>query len=629
MTKEDLLIYKKQLLELNKKEAKLRLLYLRNISNDTYLGPMVGYPEIDMPGLKAFTEEQILFDIPEKLLVDTVIEYNKDNLDTVAINFMDNEITYREMTANIEKCIRSFSAMGIKKGDAVTFCCPTTPEIIYMFYALNYLGAVANFVDLRTNAERIVQYINDSKSKIIVSNDNVLKKVNGLIDQTSAGIIINADTSISLPKKVKPLYKIKTIKNVCISKDIMSYSAFMQKGKRIDPSSIEKVDYNPDTAALVVYTGGTTGIPKGAILTNKGINSTAFNYMNSGFNREAGQKFVDIMPPFIAYGFVVGIHLPLLCGFTNIIIPKFNPNDIGRTIMHHKPQHFIGVPTHFEHMMNDPLLKDKDLSFLINCGVGGDSINPSKERAINEFLRAHNCNNMLRIGYGMTENSSGSITDINNETTKIGSVGLPLVNNTVKIVNPETLESLGYNESGEIYITGPQLMKGYLNNEAETSKVFVYDEFGTKWIKSGDYGYMDEDGNVFIEGRIKNMIVRPDGHNVYPLTVASVLSECEFIDEAVVVGIKSKFGYEGTIPTAYVILKDGYEPSIEVKNAILEFQSHHLPERDGALDIRFVKEFPLTPIGKVDVKRIVAEEKELSDVNFEELAALSKRKKIM
>lgn len=140
---------------------------------------------------------------------------------------------------------------------------------------------------------------------------------------------------------------------------------------------------------------------------------------------------------------------------------------------------------------------------------------------------------------------------------------------------------------------------------------------------------MDEDGNVFIEGRIKNMIVRPDGHNVYPLTVASVLSECEFIDEAVVVGIKSKFGYEGTIPTAYVILKDGYEPSIEVKNAILEFQSHHLPERDGALDIRFVKEFPLTPIGKVDVKRIAAEEKELSDVNFEELAALSKRKKIM
>lgn len=627
MNKRELLELKKKYLELSKDEDKARRIHLREISNGTKFGPMVGYPEIDMPGLKVFSDEQIMADYPEELLYDAIRDYNHDNLDTVAINFMDTEITYREMFENIDKCVKSFATMGVKPGDIVTFCTPTTPETIYMFYALNYLGAVGNFVDLRTNKERIAQYINDADSKLVVSNDNVLKKVNGLIDETCANKIINADTSISLPNKIKPLYKMKTIKNTVVSKNVMSYKSFIKAGNKVEFEDIEKAPYNPDTTALIVYTGGTTGIPKGAMLTNQGINSIASNYMNSGFNKQPGQKFVDIMPPFIAYGFAVGIHLPFLCGFTDIIIPKFDPTKIGDTMLHHKPQHFIGVPSHFEHMLSDSKLQNADMSFLINAGVGGDSINPSKEMAINEFLKAHNCNNMLRVGYGMTENSSGSITDVNDPSTKIGSVGVPLVNNTVKIVNPETKESLGYNQSGEIYITGPQMMKGYFKNDDETSKVFVHDELGTKWIKSGDYGHMDEDGNVFIESRIKNMIVRPDGHNVYPLTVASVLGQDQNIDEVVVVGIKSKYGYEGTIPTAYVILKEGIEPSEQVKQEILEFQSHHLPERDGALDIRFVKEFPLTPIGKVDVRRIASEETKLSDIDFSELTKVGKSKK--
>ena len=636
MKREDKIKYEKQIAkldeieEINAIKQKLRNIHLRSIAKGETFGPPTYYPDLDKPWLKYYSEENLMVDVLDVIPYDYMAIMNADNFDSKAIYYMGTEITYMEMLVNIRMCAKAFASLGVKEGDIVTFCTPTTPETIYMFYALNYLGAIANFVDLRTNKERIAEYIDKADSKIVVANDNVLKKVNGCV---SGKTIINSSTAISLPAVKKQLYTIKKYKdNRCKSDAIISYNDFIKQGENVE--ELIKTEYSPDKIAAIVYTGGTTGVPKGAKITYKAMNSVVTSYRNSAFKRETGDKFIDIMPPFIAYGLMAGIHLPLCCGFEDMIYPLLNPKDLGGIMLEHKPAHFIGVPTHFDYIMNDPRLDGADLSFIKNYGLGGDSLNPNKEEEINKFLKEHNSQTLLRVGYGMTENSAPTVTNVSNECTKISSVGVFLLGNNAKVVdpetgeeitnqkliNPETGKQLPYSQSGEIYITGNQIMGGYFKNDEETKKVIVKDENGRQWIKTGDYGYIDDDGNLFIKGRLKKVIIRPDGHNVYPNYVAAVISKYDIIQNVCVVGLESIYNYNGTIPTAYVILKDKSLATEETKQWILQKQLENFPERDGVLDVRFVDEFPLTPVGKIDVDRIVREETRLSDIDFDTLS---------
>ena len=628
MTKEELIEYKKKLAKLSEEEQILRDLCLSKFARDG-IGPMLDFPSLNKTWLKHYDESAINFKLPKLTAYDYMRKCNEDRLDSYAINFYDNRITYNELFEKIKESEMAFIKMGIKKGDYVTFCMPTLPETVYSFYALNKIGAVCNFIDLRMNKERILKYINDTNSKLVVSFNGVSEKVYDILKDSTATKLIDVDVTDSLKGIKKSLYNLK-VKNrfKCDKQDTISWNDFIKEGQTLDKRNIRKhsfTNYDPEVPAAIVYTGGTTGEPKGAILSNNSLNVAAIQYGLADIPRGYNDRFLDIMPPFIAYGLVNGIHFPITLGMEDVLIPKFDPDEFSQLLKKYKTPHFVGIPLHFEKLMNDKRCENLDLSFIKNAGCGGDVIPEDLEKEFNEFLENHNCEHKMRTGFGMTENAAMSIYDVNDSTIKVGTVGIPMQKMNIGVFDEEGNE-LGYNTIGELRISSKAIIDGYYNNEEETNKTIITKN-GERWIKTGDYASIDYDGNVKLIGRRKTMIIRPDGHNVWPDLIRNNLFGCPIIEDVAVIGVKSKYNEIGEIPTAVVVLKDKNMDKEEAKNQILEYQSHLLGERDGAIDIRFRNELPLTPIGKIDSIKLTKEEnKTLSEIDFATLTNNSKKK---
>ena len=633
MTKNQLEEYREKLSLLNEKENTLRDLYLRKIHNGEISGPLTGFPSLDKPWLKYYSEEAIEKELPRMTAYDYMYESNKDNLDGIALNFY-GKITYRELFEKIDEAEKAFVKAGVRNGDYVTFCTPTLPETIYSFYALNRLGAVCNFIDLRMNKERILKYINDTNSRLVISYNGVSEKVYEILEDSCAEKLIDIDGTDLLNPVKRSLYHMKNKGRFkCDKKYTISWTKFIKKGSYIEDSTLDRINninkksFTPmqkgERAAAIVYTGGTTGEAKGAVLSNNSINLPCFQYSLADIPRGKNDRFIDIMPPFIAYGLVDGIQLPLVLGMESILLPKFNPYDFSQILKIYRPEHFVGIPLHYEILMADERCNDLDLSFIKNAGVGGDTIPVELEKEWNNFAREHGCPNMMRCGFGMTENAAMSIYDINNNMTKEGRLGIPMQKMKIGAFDKDGNE-VSYNELGELYINSPSMIDGYHNKPEATSDTIIIIN-GEKWIKTNDFVSIDTDGNVKYFGRGKNMIVRPDGHNVWPEDIRNFLFGCPIIKDVCVVGIKSKYNSVGEIPTAIVVLKDEKMPKEEAKKQILEYQSHLLGERDGAIDIRFRGSLPLTSIGKIDSAKLTEEEnKILSNIDF---ATLTNNKK--
>ena len=626
--KVDLIELRKKIMCLSEEDQVKRDLYLKDLQNGVIQGPKTGYASIDKPWMGVYTKEAISSNVPKKTAYRDMVDSNKGNEKGYAINFYGKKTTYKELFEEIDKAATSFKSMGIKKGDYVTFCMPTLPQTIISFYALNKIGAVANFVDLRTNKENILKHVNNTDSKIIITFHGTLDKCEEILDESTAETIIDVKIPDSLSLAKKTAYNLKTKEYKDKHSDhTISWNGFLRKG--IGHRKTKEVPYKSNQPAGVVYTGGTTGEPKGAVITNTNLNNLKVQYVATGIEIKKNDIFMNIMPPFISYGFVMGVHVSTSCGLENLLIPKFNPKDIGELLHKYKPNFFLGIPSHFEFMLEDEILKNEDMSYFKVSASGGDALNPTKEKEINEFLLSHGAPAKLRIGYGMTENSSGTNTEMSDETTKEGSTCFALIKNTETIVDEELVEKRiaslrdingvdHYDNEGELIISGPAMVKGYHKRPDEEKKTFIYDNTGRKWIKSGDIVRIDEDGRFWIIGRKKDMFIRPDGHNVWPKEISNIINGSPIVEDSCVVGLKSKYNNAGKIPTAFVVLRDKSYDKDKAREEIFEYQSHILPERDGALEIRFIDELPLTANGKTDSKKL-EETAEESDIDFDTL----------
>jgi long-chain acyl-CoA synthetase len=608
-----LIEYKRSVSKLTDDESIKRDLYLKRLNDGTIQGPLTGFPSLDKPWLKYYSDDSISFENPNSTAYEYLFEMNKDRLDYYAINYYGNRIKYRELFDKIDEVSSAFINLGIKEGDFVSFCMPTLPETIYSFYALNKIGAVCNFIDLRMNKERILKYINDTDSKIIVTLSSVSSKVYSIFEESTASTLIDISPSDSLKGIKRFLYRLKIKEDFsCDNKTFLTWDNFIKRGTE---NQAKKQGGRHDSPAAIVYTGGTTGDPKGAVLTNDCINLPSKQYGLADIPRGENDRFLNIMPPFIAYGLINGIHMPLSLGMELVLIPQFDPDEFSQIMKTYKPAHFVGIPMHFEKLMYDKRCEGMDLSYIQNAGCGGDAVPDSLEIEFNKFLKEHNCSNSLRTGFGMTENAAMSIYDLNNDMTKPGRTGIPMQRMNICVVDEDGNE-LGYDETGELMINSPEIIQGYYHREEETNKTIISID-GERWIKTGDNVSIDCDGNVKIYGRKKTMIIRPDGHNVWPDLIRDNLFGCPIIQDVCIVGVKSKYDSFGEIPTAIVVLKDGSMDKEEAKKEIFEYQSHLLGERDGAIDIRFRENLPLTPIGKIDSLLLTKEEnKELSDIDF-------------
>ena len=608
--------YRTKLGKLSVNDKKMRDLYLRKLALGEIQGPPIGYASLDKPWLKYYSESDLMLEFPKQTLYEHILTRNIDNLEFCALNYFGHKVTYREMFEKIDEVAKSFLSLGIKKGDVVSFCMPTTPETIYSIYALNKIGAVANMIDLTTDNENVLDRINSTSSKYLIMLDSLEEKINEIKDKSTLETIVSVSPTNSLPAVVNFFIKLKSKQLFKKIEDKMyiSWKDFIKKGKNID--KVNSVLYEENLPTLIVYTGGTTGIPKGAVLSNDGINSTIVQLKQTGIHSNPGDKYLDIMPPFIAYGVVCGIHNPLSERQELVIIPKFEASKFPGYLKKYKPNHVIGVPALFETMTKSPELKDEDLSYLKNMICGGDKLTPASKLLIDEFLQQHNSDAKVAQGFGMTEvGTSVTYTLSCLENPTANNIGSPLARTNIKIVAPGTKDELSYNERGEICITTPSIMLGYYQNEIETDNVLKEHEDGYKWIHSQDIGYMNEMGELFFLDRMKRMIVRPDGHNVWPGVIENLISSHYAVSSCVVVGISCDNSTNGAIPTAFIVLKEEYLGNDEkIIQEIDELSKKTLPGRDIALDYKIRESLPKTNVGKVDFRLVEQQENALVKV---------------
>ena len=470
---------------------------------------LTGYPSIERPWLKYYSEEAINTVIPECTVYEYLWEKNKDYLSRPALRYFDKKITFGEMFENIKKATKAFQAIGLKKGDIIIMATVTTPETVYAFYALNRLGAIPNMVDPRTSTKGIKEYIKEVDAKVVLTLDVAYPKIEKAIVGTNVERIIVTSPIDSLSAVKKALFvtanKIKG--NIYkLSDNCVLWKQFIINGSY---NSIADVQYEKDSCCIIVHTGGTTGFPKGVMLSNENINALVLQSILTGIDMKREHTWMNIMPPFIAYGIGMGLHLPLVIGMETILIPSFDAKKFDELLLKHKPIHMVGVPSYWGTIINSPKLAKRDLSFMIAPTVGGDAMDTTLEKNANEFLSNHGCNYPITKGYGMTEVSAGVAGTVM-ENNEIGSVGVPFVKTVISVFDVETSEEQ-YNEQGEICISGPNVMLGYYNSEPATKEIKRLHSDGSVWIHSGDIGYMTENGSIFILDRVKKMIIRYDG----------------------------------------------------------------------------------------------------------------------
>ncbi|MBQ2971156.1 MAG: acyl--CoA ligase [Ruminococcus sp.] len=551
--------------------------------------------------LKYYSKEALSEKFPQCTAYQYLRERNKDRLDKPALHYYGSDITHRELWQRIEECASAFVAMGVKKGDIVSFLSVAVPETIAAVYALNKIGAAANTIDPRMDINTIKKMINASDSNILVTIDVAFPKVEKIKNEINPDIIIVQSAANSLPffKKIAMKLAVKT--NIEYSDNLMKWSTFLSKGEGV---KAEEVPYEGDATVAITYTGGTTGIPKGTMLTNDSMNAVVINFMYCDAYMNDNDRYLGIIPIFSAYGMVCGMHMPLCMRHTLVPIPKFVPNTIGKLVKQFKPQVIISTPVFIELLINSKEVKNMDLSFLYTLASGGDTMNEGLEKKLNEFMKEHNMKFPLAQGYGMTELSAAASFCVNT-VYKRGSVGIPSLTTTVSIFDPETGEELGYNEIGEVCVTGPSMMKGYFNAKEETDIIMRKHDDGQMWIHSGDIGYMDDDGFLFIKGRIKRMITRFDGHKVFPINMEGLISGRKEVKNCSVIGVNDKEHSQGQYPLAIVELVPGVDKETACAE-IFAYCDEQLEERGKPVAVLSMDEIPLTGMGKNDAKALEA-----------------------
>ena len=555
------------------------------------------------PWTAFYGDSPATLDYPHKtmfqLLEETANRYSKNT----AYIFMGKETSYAEFLQRIDAAARGLTAMGIRKGDRVTICMANTPQALDCFYALNRIGAIPNMIHPLSAAKEIAFYLNFSKSKAILTLDQFYHKVAEILPELENPTqVLIAKIADELPFPLNLVYPLtKGGRHPLPKSGYTFWSDLIKAGK---DTVLPDHDGKWDDCAAILYSGGTTGTTKGIMLSNLNFNALGLQTIAaSGFESVAGMKMLSIMPVFHGFGLGIGIHTALIGGATCILVPQFSVKVYSDTLLKHKPELIPGVPTLFEALLRAEKLEGADLSFLRGIFSGGDSLSPELKKKVDAFLKAHNCPEQIREGYGTTECVTASCLTPRNYA-RSGSIGVPFPDTFYKIVAPGTAEELPANHEGEICISGPTVMLGYMDNPEETAQTLRRHGDGRLWLHTGDLGHMDQDGFVYFRQRMKRMIIT-SGYNVYPSQLENIIDGHEKVLLSCVIGVKDS--YRGQRVKAFVVPMPGIESTEELKEEILAHCSGHIAKYAMPREIEFRTELPKTLVGKV-AYRVLEEE---------------------
>ena len=494
-----------------------------------------GYPSIDKPWLKYYTDEVVENHLLGKTVYMNIYSTNASHLDDVAMNYFGKKISYRQMFDSIEQTKNALTAFGVKENDQVILFASSTPETIYTVLALCRIGAVANLINPLFTDEDCVDRINETDAKLAIVLDQLYDKISGILPDTCIQHTIIVPVVRSMPIATRIIAGIKLNRRIRSSKDIVYWGDFLKSGRVSAPDA----PYEKDRPFVMVYSSGSTGASKGIVLTNDGINATLLNYFRSDyFPHERGETMLQIIPIWFSTGIVLSILMPLCVGVTTILEPVFSKETFARDLRRYKPNLALAATSLWLYVAGGNNIKHADLSGLHYPITGGEKIMPRDEELINHKLSVHGCKSKLLKGYGMCE-LGGTVTTDSEEHIKPKACGFPIMNVIVAAFDPVSNQELKYGERGELRVCSPSRMKEYYKNPAATKEFFQEDSEGRLWGCTGDIGYVDEDGFVYVLGRAKDHFHCKNGELVYLFDIEEEILKDEDVDQCKVVYFKT------------------------------------------------------------------------------------------
>jgi len=554
------------------------------------------------PWLRFYEHVPQTIDYPRVTMYEAVRQSANRCLDSIAYDFLDYTSTYRQFINEIDKCADALASIGLKKGERITISMPTSPQGIICFYAANKLGAVSSMIHPLSTTNEIEFYLNVSKSRFVLTLDAFYSKFKDLKKTTPLETLILA----RIPDYLGPLKRIgfnltkgRKIPKVPPDPMVKWWRDLMRGSYPHAPQA----QMDTDELAVILYSGGTTGVPKGIMLSNMNFISEGMQVSEWGKLSDA-DSILAILPIFHGFGLGVCINACFMGGGKSILVPQFTPETVAQIISSKKPSFVIGVPTLFDALSRHPKMHKTNLSCLRATFSGADSLPRTVKERFEGMVKKQGGNVQLLEGYGLTE-AVTAIMAMPIGHYREGSIGLPFPDMLAKIVRLDTTEEVPCGEEGEICISGPAVMMGYLDQPEETAETLKRHSDGKIWLHTGDIGTMDEDGFFYFKLRQKRMI-KSSGMNVYPAQVEDILCRHPDVQEACIIGVPDQAQVQ--VVKGVVVLKNPAKASPQMEKILIDYCREYLIKWSCPREIEFRDSLPKTLVGKIAFNKLEQEE---------------------
>lgn len=590
-----LMEYKKQLASLSEKEKVKRDLYLKQLADGTLQGPPTGYSTIDKQWLKYYNLGDAR-EISKKTVYQGLYDNNINFPNDLAIEYFGTKISFKKLFSNIEATAKALEVNGIKKGDFVTICAPGIPETVYTFYALSKIGAIANMIANYFEENDFINRIAECGSEILIVMDSFYDGIKEAVKKSKIKKVIIVPALNSTPLSIfSKKYKANK------ENGEIYWNDFIKEGDKLSES--HTIPYEENLPLTMVYSSGTTGSSKGILLSNDSFQNSINAYFKSGLDITRGQKFYQIIPTWFSTGISTSIHLPLSCGASIYMDPRFERRIFAKNIVKAKPNYTVAPTSMYEGLLDEKLLRGKDISYFRNAFEGGEPLAKEVAERINNVFREHNNNSSIKVGYGQCECGATITTQTENTEHCNGSVGIPLPGINVQICNSNFIE-VPTGVRGQIIVDTPSSMLKYYKNEEASEEYFFIDENGIKWNCTGDIGYMDSNGNLYVDGRASDFTII-NGELIYNFDIEKIIKSFSEIKNCDVLSKKSE---NGDVEMAVHLIFEDDIIEREYENIIKRIQEkiYKITQNINIVPSIFKirKDFPYAKSGKRDIQKI-------------------------
>lgn len=586
--------YKREINELSDTDKVKRELYLRDLALGNIQGALTGYPSIDKIWLQYYKEEQIDNLVPNTDLITYIEEQNKDNLDLFAIDGVEGRYTYREMFNISDMVAKSLHKMGIEKGKKVVTMYPNVSYEDFTFYGIAKAGAAILPLIPEYTKEQVCQAINEVEAEYFFVFDGLLT--------------LEMEQEIYAKTNVKNII-VASFGPICgRDEKTISWQEFLEVGKDYEMPDVKRSN---EDLLFIAKTGGTTGNPKSVMLNDKSFITLVHQYIHSDLPYEKGDRWIRLWPIFSATAAVSSFFLAHAAGMEEVIrfFPKFE--DFGTLVKSEKINHWMLIPMLLDALEKNTTFTKEEAAIVKSAGVGGIPLSNDLEQRMVTYFKNYGIDIFIGYGWGLTENGSSAAGRMNDETTKMGAIGIPWSKTNVTVFqydqekeycgeDPRTEIELGYDDEGELAINSESIMMGYYGDDFNTNMIKRRHSDGSTWLHTGDLGIIDRDGFVTVKGRATKCITTFPVHKNYPAALENIIASIPGVANVAVIGAPDP-DYEGfEMIVCCLVPEDGIHPD-ELKEKVDNILTSQFPQNERPRDYVMKEFFPLNVAGKPDI----------------------------